>query len=259
MINKSFSNEFYGLASERDTEIGAIILEACQGRGYSIPPRNFFNKFLGNLKKKDILIVADEIQVGMYRTGKLFAFEHFGFTPDIITLSKSFTNGLSPVSLVWAREDLLDPKVFTPGHAHSNFANHPLGTAAALATWRYMLSQDYENSVPKKGAYFLKALQKLKERHPFIYSVDGLGLLLNVTFANQQGKPYQDSAQLAATIAQENDFVWDNKTWRMILQIGGYNNNTLKFSPYLNITYPEIDRMIGVLDQVCEKLGSKLS
>ncbi|HBE17856.1 MAG TPA: aspartate aminotransferase family protein [Cyanobacteria bacterium UBA11149] len=258
MINKAFSNEYYGIASQTSSEIGAIAIELCQGRGYTIPPKDFYRNFIPELQQRGILVIADEIQVGMYRTGKLFAFEHFDIVPDIITLSKSFTNGLSPVSLVWAREDLVHPEVFTPGHAHSNFANHPLGTAAALASWRYMLRQDYEISVPAKGAYFLEKLKVLQGRHRFVYSVDGLGLLLNMVFADEKGVPYKNSAQLAATIAQDNNFRWEDKTWRMVLQTGGYDLNTLKFAPYLDITYSEIDRTIGILDLVLEKLGEKL-
>ncbi|MBD2150947.1 aminotransferase class III-fold pyridoxal phosphate-dependent enzyme [Pseudanabaena sp. FACHB-1277] len=259
MISKAFSNEYYGIASVSDAEVGAVVIEPCQGRGYTIPPKDFYRGFVQDLQDRGLLVVADEIQVGMYRTGKLFAFEHFGFVPDIITLSKSFTNGLSPVSLVWAREDLVHPDVFTPGHAHSNFANHPLGTAAALGTWRYMMSQDYEKSVPEKGAYFLEKLQQLQSKHSIVYSVDGLGLLLNMTFANEEGIPYQNSAQIAAAIAQDNDFKVQGKTWRMILQTGGYNLNTLKFAPYLDITHQEIDLVIEMLDQVLQKLGVVLN
>ncbi len=259
MITKAFSNEYYGIASATSSEIGAMVIEPCQGRGYTIPPKNFYQNFLGELRERGVLIVADEIQVGMYRTGKLFAFEHFGFVPDIITLSKSFTNGLSPVSLVWAREDLVSPEVITPGHAHSNFANHPLGTAAALASWNYMMGQDYETSIPEKGAYFLSKLRQLKERYPFIYSVDGLGLVLNVVLADSEGVPHNGASQLAATIAQDNDFIWEGKTWRMLLQAGGYDLNVIKLAPYLDITNEEIDRTIGVLDRVFNKLAPLLS
>jgi len=258
-IRKSFSNEFYGLASKTSTELGALVIEPCQGRGYTIPPQDFYRSFIPDLQERGILILDDEIQVGMYRTGKLFAFEHYGFVPDIMTLSKSFTNGLNPVSLVWARADLVRTENFTPGHAHSNFANHPLGTAAALATWRYMHAQDYETSVPAKGTYFLGKLQQLQARYPFVYAVDGLGLLLNLVFADAHGTPYEGSAKLAAAIAQDNDFLWAGESWRMILQTGGYNLNVLKFAPHLDISYEEIDRMIGILDQVLQKLGVEVS
>lgn len=258
MIRKSFSNEFYGLATDVSTEVGAFVIEPCQGRGYTIPPRDFYQRFLGELRKRGILVVDDEIQVGMYRTGKLFAFEHFGFVPDIVLLSKSFTNGLSPVSLVWAREDLVKPDTFFPGHTHSNFANHPMGTAAALATWRYMLSRDYETSVPAKGAYFLAGLNELRKRHRVIQSVDGLGLLLNLTFADEEGRPYKNAAKMAASIAQEDEYTWNGSNWRMLLQAGGYDLDVLKFAPYLDISNEEIDCILGVLDRVLDVLEQRL-
>jgi 4-aminobutyrate aminotransferase / (S)-3-amino-2-methylpropionate transaminase / 5-aminovalerate transaminase len=258
MIRKAFGNEYYGLATEDSAELGAFFIEACQGRGYTIPPRGFYKEFIGEVRRRGLLIVADEIQGGMYRTGKLFAFEHFGFVPDIITLGKSLTNGLSPLSLTWARADLMDRRVFTPGHAHSNFANHPLGTAAGLATWRYMMSQNYQNSVPMKGARYLDGLRALKDRHPFIYAVDGLGLLLNIVLANDRGKPLKGAAFRALEIAQGEDFNWAGEQWRMLLSAGGYDHDVLKFAPYLDISDEEIDRSLAVLDQIFTRLGSVL-
>jgi len=258
MIKKAFSNEFYGLASHNSTEVGALFIEPCQGRGYSIPPRGFYQEFVEDLRSRGILIVADEIQAGMFRTGRLFSFEHFGIIPDIITLSKSLTNGFAPLSLVWAREDLLDPEVVTPGHVHSNFANHPLGTAAGLATWRYMMGMNYAKSIPLRGEYFLNGLRTLQERYPCIYSVDGLGLFLNMVFADTNGTPHKNAARIASEIAQENDFCWDGKNWRMLLSVGGAESNVLKFAPYLNITDKEIDRTIGVLEQVINQLQQVL-
>ncbi len=254
-INKSFENEFYGLASESSCEIGAFFIECCQGRGYTIPPKDYFKTFVPELKKRGVLIVDDEIQVGMYRTGKLFAFEHFGFIPDIITMSKSFTNGIAPLSMVWAREDLVDPEVFGPGHTHSNFANNSLGTSAALATWKYMNKQDYEKSVPEKGAYYLKKLFELKEQYPFIYSVDGLGLLLNIVFADENGKEYDNLAKKAVTYAQDYDYYYNGKKYRMILNSGGYSTNVIKLAPHLNISYDEIDRDINILSKIFKKMS----
>jgi 4-aminobutyrate aminotransferase/(S)-3-amino-2-methylpropionate transaminase len=255
MINKAFSNDFYGLATDESCEIGAMVFELCQGRGYTIPPRDFFAEIVPELRKRNILIVDDEIQIGMFRTGKLFAFEHFGVVPDVITLSKSFTNGLSPLSLVWAREDLVDTRTFGPGHTHSNFANHSLGTAAALATWKYMMRQGYEASIPEKGAYYLSKLKKLAARYPFIHSVDGLGLLLNIVFADASGKPLKNLAKTAVTLAQDEDYSHGGETFRMILNSGGYSSNVLKLAPCLDVTYPEIDRTVAILDQVMARLA----
>ena len=258
MIKKRFENDFYGIASENSNELGGFCLELCQGRGYAIPPMNFFKEFIPNLKQKGLVVFDDEIQVGMFRTGKLFAFEHFGITPDIVTLSKSFTNGLSPLSVVWAREDLVDPGFFGPGHAHSNFANHSLGTAAALATWRYMMSKNYEQTIPKKGRYYLDKLRLLQNKFSFIGSVDGLGLLLNMTFQDEYGKPYSGLGKKAVTLAQDYDYEYQGENYRMILNAGGYASEGLKIAPCLDISYAEIDRSVAILDQVFQKLAQHI-
>ncbi len=255
MIAKSLDTDFYGVASDDSNEIGAFFLELCQGRGYTIPPRNFFKKFVPEMQRRGILIVDDEIQVGMYRTGKIFAFEHYDIVPDIITLSKSFTNGLSPLSAVWAREELVSRDIFTPGHAHSNFANHSLGTAAALQTWRYMMSRDYESQLPVKSEYYLQGLQRLKMKYPFIHQVDGLGMLFNMTFTDKQGRPWKNAGKRAVTLAQDNDYIYHGEIFRLILNSGGYYNEGLKLAPYLDITIAQIDRTMALLDQVLARLS----
>lgn len=254
MIAKSLDTDFYGIASEDSNEVGAFFLELCQGRGYTIPPASFFRQFVPEMQKRGILIVDDEIQIGMYRTGKLFAFEHYGIVPDIITLSKSFTNGLSPLSAVWAREELVGRDIFTPGHAHSNFANHSLGTAAALQTWRYMMSRDYERTLPEKSAYYLQGLKRLKHKYPVIRQVDGLGMLFNVTFADPQGNPWKNAGKHVVTLGQDNDYPYNGQYYRMVLNSGGYYCEGIKLAPYLDITLAEIDRTMAILDQIIANL-----
>lgn len=258
MIRRSLESDFYGICSDDSAGIGAVMLEMCQGRGYIIPPRDFYTQFVPEMRKRGILIVADEIQVGMFRTGKLFAFEHFDVVPDIITMSKSLTNGLSPLSLMWAREALISPDVITPGHTHSNFANHSLGTAAALATWRYMMAQDYERTLPAKAARFLKGLRRIKTKHPFVHAVDGLGMLFNMSFADGDGKPLRDAGKWAVTIAQDEDFQYEGRSLRMVLNSGGYWSDTLKFAPWLDLTGDDIDRSIAVLGLIVDRLAERV-
>ncbi|CAK8739362.1 Acetylornithine/succinyldiaminopimelate aminotransferase [Sodalis praecaptivus] len=231
MISRAMENDFYGIASENSNEIGAFFLELCQGRGYTVLPKDFFRQFVPEMQKRGILIVDDEIQVGMFRTEKLFAFEHYDIVPDIITLGKSLTNGLSPLSAVWAREELVSRDIFTPGHAHSNFANHSLGTAAALQTWRYMIAQDYEPLLSQKSAYFMGGLRRLKQRHPFIGLIEGLGMLFSVTFTTPDGLLWRNAGKQAVTLAQDNDYVYQGETLRLILNSGGYHCEKSNWPP----------------------------
>jgi 4-aminobutyrate aminotransferase-like enzyme len=101
-------------------------------------------------------------------------------------------------------------------------------------------------------------LRALKDRHPFIYAVDGLGLLMNIVLANDQGKPLKGAAFRALEIAQSEDFNWSGERWRMLLSAGGYDRDVLKFAPYLDISNEKIDHSLAVLDQIFMRLGSVL-
>ncbi len=113
-----FANEYHGVwdAKAQSAEFGAFYIEAVQGTGgYVIPPREYFQRLQQTCRERKILIVDDEIQMGFYRTGKFWAIENFGITPDIIVFGKALTNGLNPISGIWAREELITPELFPPG------------------------------------------------------------------------------------------------------------------------------------------------
>ena len=129
-----------------------------------IPPRNFFTGLKRVLDKYGILMVVDEIQMGFWRTGKLWSIEHFGVTPDVLVFGKALTNGLNPLSGLWAREELINPTVFPPGSTHSTFNSNPLGTRLGLEVLKLGKEMDYERTVPEKGAYFLDGLRGLQKR-----------------------------------------------------------------------------------------------
>jgi len=131
-----------------------------------IPPKSYFRRLAAICKKHGILLVDDEIQMGFYRTGKMWAMEHFDTAPDIIVFGKALTNGMNPLSGIWAREELIKPSVFGPGSTHSTFASNTLGTAAGLAVMRILGSGDYEASVMHKGAYLLGKLRRLQHSIP---------------------------------------------------------------------------------------------
>ncbi len=185
-----FESEYNGVWDPKaaQAEYAAFYVETVQGTGgYVIPPKNFFIELKKVLDRYGILMVVDEIQMGFFRTGKLWSIEHFGVAPDIIVFGKALTNGLNPLSGLWAREELINPKVFPPGSTHSTFNANPLGTAIGLEAMKMMHEEDYASSVPKKGAYFLRGLEELKRRHKVIGDVDGLGLALRMEICGEDG------------------------------------------------------------------------
>lgn len=174
-----FETEYNGVWDPKvgESEYAAFYIEPIQGTGgYVVPPMNFFKGIKKVLDQYGILLVVDEVQMGFYRTGKLWSIEHFGVTPDILVFAKSLTNGLNPLGGLWAREELINPTIFPPGSTHSTFASNPLGTALGLEVMQMLKETDYETMVMAKGAHFLEGLKDLQKRHKEIGDVDGLGL-----------------------------------------------------------------------------------
>src|SRR5438270_7124720 len=178
-FEKLFDTEYHSVWDSKasQSEFAAFYVEPIQGTGgYVIPPAGYFEELSRILKERGILLVVDEIQMGIHRTGKFWSFEHFGLEPDIVVFGKALTNGLNPLSGVWAREELISPAAFPPGSTHSTFSSNTLGTATALEVMRMVAESDYESSVAAKGAYLLGRLKELQQRWPVIGDVDGVGL-----------------------------------------------------------------------------------
>src|SRR2546430_4548324 len=148
--------------------------------------------------------------------------EHFDTRPDIIVFGKALTNGMNPLSGLWAREELIKPSVFGPGSTHSTFASNTLGTAAGLAVMRILGSGGYEASVMHKGAYLLGKLRRLQARHPEIGEVDGLGLALRMEMCEADGfTPSRRLADRMFQIGLEGDLSIGSRTLRVAPDNGG--------------------------------------
>lgn len=249
-----FETEYNGVWDPRanETEYAAFYIEPLQGTGgYVIPPRNFFKGIKKVLDDHGILLVVDEIQMGFYRTGKLWSVEHFGVTPDVLVFAKSLTNGLNPLGGLWAREELINPKTFPPGSTHSTFASNPLGTALGVEVFRMFAETDYETMVMAKGKHFLEGLQDLQKRHPEIGDVDGLGLALRAEICEQDGfTPNKALLDRMVDIGLSGDLDWQGKKTGLVLDVGGYYKNVITLAPSLHITTEEIDQAISLLDQL---------
>lgn len=250
-----FESEYNGVwdPKVREAEYAAFYVEPIQGTGgYVIPPMNFFKGLKKVLDEHGILFVVDEIQMGFYRTGKLWSIEHFGVEPDVLVFGKALTNGLNPLSGIWAKEELINPGVFPPGSTHSTFNSNPLGTAVALEAMKMMEDNNYAKSVPEKGAYFLKGLEDLKRRHKIVGDVDGLGLALRAEIC-EPGDNFTPSKALVDKMVDEGlkgDLEYQGKKYGLVLDIGGYYKNVITFAPSLEISYEEIDMAMALLDQL---------
>jgi 4-aminobutyrate aminotransferase-like enzyme len=254
---RKFENEYHAVwdPKAKESEYAAFYIEAIQGTGgYIIPPKNYYTGLKKVLDDHGILLVVDEIQMGFYRTGKLWSIEHFGVKPDIIVFGKALTNGMNPLGGVWAREELINPEVFPPGSTHSTFAANPLGTALGLETLRMTSEVDYEKHVMDRGAYFLEGLKDLQKRHKEIGDVDGLGLALRAEICTEDGfTPNRELLDKMVDIGLAGDLEYQGKKTGLVLDVGGYYKNVITFAPSLEISFAEIDQAMVLLDQLLNR------
>ena len=259
-LKRLFESEYQGVWDPKvgEAEYAAFYVEPIQGTGgYIIPPMNFFKGLKKILDERGILMVVDEIQMGVYRTGKLWSIEHFGVTPDVLVFGKAITNGLNPLSGIWAREELINPTIFPPGSTHSTFNANPMGTAVALETLRMIEEGDYEKSVTEKGAYFLEGLKDLQKRHKIVGDVDGLGLALRMEICEPHDSFTPSKARVDRMVDEglAGKIEHGGKRYGLVLDIGGYYKNVITFAPSLDITREEIDLGLKLLDRLLVNAG----
>ena len=256
-FEKLFETEYYSVidTKAKESEYAAFFVEPIQATGgYVVPPRSYFKRLKKALDNWGILLVDDEIQMGIYRTGKLWAIENFGVNPDIIVFGKALTNGLNPLSGIWAKEDLINPTVFPPGSTHSTFSSNPLGTSLALEVMAMLQEKDYEKKVLESGDYFLALLKDLQRKHREIGDVDGLGLALRVEICGSDGfTPNRELADLMFLEGLKGTLHYKGSKCGLILDIGGYYKNVFTLAPSLHIAEGEMEMAVELLDQLISK------
>ncbi len=260
-FEKLFDTEYQSVWDEKagQCEFGAFYIEPMQGTGgYIVPPKGYMKKLAESLKKRNVLLVADEIQMGVYRTGKLWSWENFDIIPDIFVFGKAITNGLNPLSGIWAKEELINPEKFPPGSTHSTFASNPLGTSVALEVLKMTSEDNFEKKVNDRGAYFLKRIQELKSRWKVVGDVSGLGLALRIELCEKDG--FTASRKLADRMFNEGllgDITIGDKTYGLVLDIGGYEKNVITLAPSLLISEEEIDLGIQLFEALLKRCGAE--
>jgi len=251
---RKFENEYHAVwdPKTRQCEYAAFYIEPIQGTGgYVIPPANYFKGIKKVLDEHGVLLVVDEIQMGFWRTGKLWSIENFGVQPDVLVFAKALTNGLNALSGLWAREELINPTIFPPGSTHSTFASNPLGTALGLEVMKMTHEVDFGKQVCDSGAYFLEGLKDLQKRHKEIGDVDGLGLALRAEICEADGfTPNRALLDKMVDMGLEGTLEYKGQKRGLVLDVGGYYKNVITFAPSLMISRSEIDEAMVLLDQL---------
>jgi predicted acetylornithine/succinylornithine family transaminase len=226
-------NDLPALESAVDESVCAVIMEPVQGEGGVVCPMEGYLQGVRKIcNEKDILLIFDEVQVGMGRTGRLFAHEHFGVTPDIMTLAKALGNGL-PIGAMLSKEYLSG--AFSPGSHATTFGGTPLVTAVAKAVLKSLLYDGWIENARNMGKYFKKRLLRLKDRHAVIKDVRGIGLIVGMEL-DREGAEIVNSCT-------EKGFL-----------INCTNETVLRFVPPLIVGKKEIDLLVEALDGILERL-----
>jgi len=227
-------NDLNSVKEAADDQVAAIMVEPIQGEGgINIASKEFIEGLRKLCNEKDILLIFDEIQCGLGRTGKAFAYQYYDIEPDILTLAKPLGGGL-PIGALIAKENVASS--FKPGDHGTTFGGNPVACAAAIAYLKVLQEENLITKCKEKGEYFKKKIEELKEKYPeFIKEVRVIGLMVGLEIEKNGSEVVKKCLEEGALI---------NCT----------AGNVLRFLPPLIVKEEEIDYLIGVLDKIFKKI-----
>jgi 4-aminobutyrate aminotransferase len=220
-------------------DTAAVIVEAIQSDGGDIvPPEDSLPGLERLCRRHGILLLIDEVKAGMGRTGRMFAFEHFGVTPDAVSLGKSLGGGM-PISAVVGRPEILD--VGTAINLYTT-AGNPTACAAALATLDVIEEDELVERAARRGALLLNRLRDLKKAHPLIGDVRGLGLLTGLETVRDRGTKEPADLEIAKVVYRAYQL-------GLLVFYGGIYSNVMELTPPLTLTEDDVEEGVAILDQ----------
>jgi 4-aminobutyrate aminotransferase len=216
-------------------ETAAIVVEPVQGEGgYVVPPQKFFDELSRVARANGILLVFDEVQSGMGRTGRMWAADHFGVVPDILAVAKGIASGM-PLGATVARADLM---TWPPGAHASTFGGNPVSCAAALVTIE-LLQQELVENARVMGAYLMDRMRQWPARFPIVGDVRGLGLMLGIEIVRDQ------ATREKAPVLRDRIVTLGFERGLLVL---GAGDNTLRLCPPLVINRDQCDFALDTLE-----------
>ena len=227
-------------------DTAAMFIEPIQGEGgYVVPPDDYFQRLKKILDKYDILLADDEIQSGMGRTGRWFAIEHWGVTPDILTCAKALASGL-PLGATIARQELMDWE----GGSHANtFGGNPVACAAALQVIDVIKEEKLMENATRQGAYLMKRLREMQQKYPIMGDIRGKGLMVAVEFV-------KDPETKEPATQEVEDIT--NKCFKRGLAIITAGKSAMRFAPPLIITHDLIDEGLEIFEGAVKEVAAQL-
>jgi 4-aminobutyrate aminotransferase len=225
-------------------EVAAVLVEPIQGEGgYVVPATQFHQRLRDLTKKHGILLIADEVQSGMGRTGRMFACEHFGLDADIVSIAKGIASGM-PLGVMSARAEVM---TWPPGAHASTFGGNPVSSVAALATIK-ILKDGLIRNAEVVGTYLLDRLRGLMDKHPIIGDVRGKGLMIGVELVRDRVTKERADTERNA-IVQE--------MFKRGILILGAGRNAVRFAPPLVLTKVEADTIVELFDEALAAVTAK--
>jgi len=225
-------------------EVAAIMVEPIQGEGgYVVPPNVFHERLRELTAKHGMLLIVDEVQSGMGRTGKMFAIEHTGVQPDVVTMAKGIASGL-PLGVATARSEIMS---WPPGTHASTFGGNPVACAASLATLK-LLREGLVKNAEVVGAHMMARARGLMDTHPLVGDVRGRGLMIGLELVRDR--------HTKERATRERDAVVHECFARGLLVLGA-GQNAIRLSPSLVLTKEQADTAIGILDQALTSVSAR--
>jgi len=222
-------------------EVAAIVAEPVQGEGgYVIPPRNFFARLREIADRHGILLIFDEVQSGMGRTGKMWACDHFGVAPDILTTAKGIASGM-PLGVMIARAEIMN---WPPGAHASTFGGNPIACAAAMETIRLLESKYIANSA-RMGEYAMKRLAEWPKKHPLVGDVRGLGLMIGIELVKSQ-ETREPNIEARKKII--------DRAYQLGVLLLGCGESTVRLMPPLLVEQDQMDFALDTLERCISEI-----
>ena len=217
-------------------DVAAVVVETVQGEGgYIVPPPGFHQRLRELTQKHGMLLVMDEVQSGMGRTGKMFAIEHFGVEPDMVAIAKGIASGL-PLGVTTARADVM---AWPPGSHASTFGGNPVACVAALATIK-LIKESLMANAASVGTHLKDRLAALQQKHPLIGDVRGMGLMIGIELVRDR--------QTKERATTERDRLVEECFNRGLLVLGA-GRNSLRLCPPLILSKSDADTAIRIIDE----------
>jgi len=236
----------WAITYQTSGDVAAFIMEPVMGEGgILVPPASYLPRVKEILDRHDILFIADEVQSGFGRTGKMFAVEHFGVEPDIMVMAKGIADGF-PLSATIARDEIADS--LRPGEHLSTFGGNPISCAASLANIGVMEDERLAEESARKGDYVMGRLRELMGRHELIGDIRGAGLMIGADLVTDREtkEPATRQAVEVRRLCREVG---------VLIGVGGQAGNVLRIQPPLVITDDQLDHAVNTIDMALQDVS----